>query len=154
MNVGTFQDLQPYIACADYLVQLSDREGFGYSVLEALTQNTAVICTPFETTKELGVVDGENGYIVPFDMNFDVHKLLDVPRFNYHWDNEKIRKDWEKLLKMEPEKPKNRGLVRIRITGNYGDMQLNRMVHEGEVLYMTKFRAKLVVKMGYGEILK
>lgn len=151
VNVGTFQDLQPYIARADYMVQLSDQEGFGYSVLEALTRNTAVICTPFETTKELAVIDGKNGYIVPFDLDFDVRKLLNVPRFTYTWNNDMIRRQWEELLS---KKPKKKQLVRIKITGEYGDVVLKRRVHKGEVLYMTKDRAKLVVKMGYGEILK
>ena len=76
INVGTYHELQPYIAKADYLVQLSDQEGFGYSVVEALANNTAVICTPFATTSELKVVDGKNGYIVPFNLEFDVTKLL------------------------------------------------------------------------------
>lgn len=151
VNVGTCDNLQPYVRKADYLVQLSDQEGFGYSVLEALVQHTAVICTPFSTTKELGVVDGQNGYIVPFDMDFDVHKLLAVPRFKYYYDIKGIRKDWEKLFK---EEFKSKGLKRVKITRLYGDMVLKRQVKPGEVLYMKKDRAELVVKNGYGEILK
>ena len=154
INVGTFHELQPYIARADYLVQLSDREGFGYSVLEALTVGTAVICTPFGTTKELGVVDGENGYILPFDLNFDVEKLLTVPSFTYTWDNTKIRKQWDRILKHKPKKkPKPKNMVEVFITGEYNDIELHRVVRRGERLFMSEQRARAVSQAGYCKIL-
>ena len=46
--------------------------------------------TPFESIKDLGVEDGVNGYVVPFDMDFDVNKLRKVPKFSYEYDNDKI----------------------------------------------------------------
>lgn len=145
VNIGTFHNLQPYIAKADYLVQLSDQEGFGYSVLEALENNTAVICTPFSTTKELGVIDGQNGYIVPFDMNFDVKKLLGVPTFTYRWDNVAIKKKWSKLFNSKP-KPKEYVLTEALV--NYRDLVLDRMVRKGEILRMLKSRAEYIAEKG------
>ena len=137
VNVGTFGDLQPFIKKADYLVQLSDREGFGYSVLEALLNKTAVICTPFETTKELGVIDGYNGYIVPFNMVFDVNKLLEVPEFEYSYDNDEIREEWSRLLgeqkKAEYEPKKT---IKVRVLKEYFDNDLRRMMRPGEVAEM------------------
>lgn len=146
MNVGTFQDLQPYIAKADYLVQLSDHEGFGLSVLEALLNQTAVICTPFETTKELGVIDGVNGYIVPFNMQFDVNKLLDVPVFEYSWDNEAIKKKWSRLLKAKPKSKKiPRGMAMVEVIRPYNDLQLNKHLRTGYQFAVTKDRAEELI---------
>lgn len=140
LNVGTYQDLQPFISKADYLVQLSDQEGFGYSVLEALITGTAVICTPFKTTKELGVVDGENGYVIPFDLTFDVNKLLNVPQFTYKWDNKSIKAKWKRLIdKKIKAKP---GYVRVRVIKGYKDLQLHQQVEEGRIMTVTEERAK------------
>lgn len=155
INVGTYHDLQPYISRADYLVQLSDQEGFGYSVAEALINNTAVICTPFETTKELHVADGQNGYIVPFDMDFDVHKLLDVPVFEYTYDNDRIIKQWRKLLgNKKPLHNYNPSeLITVRVNTTYSDIVLNQMLHPGDVIQMTRDRAIYLQNMRFVKIL-
>ena len=150
VNVGTFQELQPFIARADYLVQLSDQEGFGYSVAEALANNTAVICTPFTTTKELGVEDGVNGYIVPFNMQFDVKKLLNVPQFEYEYNNKPIIAKWKKIIgTLKPKhtyKPPERVLVKV--ISEYKDMQLKKMLYPGDVLRMDVDRVAEIQKVG------
>lgn len=143
VNVGTFHDLQPYIAKADYLVQLSDQEGFGYSVLEALINGTAVICTPFETTKELGVIDGKSGYIIPFDMDFDVTKLLNVPQFTYTYHNETIKEKWVELLMCDhKEKQKRQQELIVRVLVPYKDLELDKYLKRGETLSMREERAR------------
>lgn len=143
VNVGSFQDLQPFIRKADYLVQLSDQEGFGYSVLEALVNNTAVICTGFETTKELGVVDGENGYIIPYDLDFDVKKLLRVPEFEYSYTetNERIRKNWLKILNTRKAVQEEPDMIPVKVRVQYSDMALDRNMSVGEILRMPRERA-------------
>lgn len=146
VNVGTYHDLQPYISRADYLVQLSDQEGFGYSVLEALINGTAVICTPFKTTKELGVVDGESGYIVPFDMSFDVAKLLSVPQFEYKYNNDRIKKQWAKLLAFRPKKKQRQQALTVRVLMPYKDIELNKYLKRGEVLTMSEERAEYLAE--------
>lgn len=83
---------------ADYLVQLSDTEGFAYSVYEAMQVKTPCIITPFASGKEQ-IQDGVNGYIVPFDMNnINFDKILNnipvVPDFKELGKEE----DWVKLL--------------------------------------------------------
>ena len=144
VNVGLFQGCQEYIARADYLVQLSDCEAYPYSVLEALTNNTAVIVTPFDSAKEQGVVDGVNGYVVPFDMDFDVHKLLDVPQFEYEYDNNAIIKQWRELLgnkrpkyDYHPEKE-----VMVVVIERYADIELGRTLNIGDKLLMREERAQ------------
>ena len=150
VNVGSFQNLQPYIAKADYLVQLSDQEGFGYSVVEALANNTAVICTPFETTKELGVIDGENGYIVPFDLKFDVRKLLQVPQFEFLYDNKSVIAKWKKAIgDLKPKhsyKPPEGTMVKV--ISQYRDLKLDRQMRPGDVLWMDADRVAEIQKVG------
>lgn len=84
------------IVKADYLVQLSDTEGFAYSVYEALQTKTPCIITPFLSGAEQ-ITDGVNGYIVPFDLtDIDLNKIINnipvVTSFNElgkeeHWIN-------------------------------------------------------------------
>lgn len=154
VNVGAFQDIQPFIAKADYLVQLSDQEGFGYSVAEALENHTAVLCTPFETTKELGVKDGVNGYIIPFDLDFDLTKLYNIPKFDFTYDNESIRKKWKKIFDAKPKKNKgSEELVETRVKIAYTDIALNKFLNVNQHVMMTKVRAEEVAAKGYIEIL-
>lgn len=149
VNAGAFEDMRPYIKRADYLVQLSDQEGFGYTIIEALTSGTAVICTPFETTKELGVIDGKNGYVVPFDMGFDVEKLLKVPRFKYTYSNNAIVEHWKQLLgDSEPSHNYviDDSVVLVEVLRSYRDNKLNRLLNPGEVIKMTQDRADYVME--------
>ena len=97
-NMGRRLDVQNFMQKADYVVQLSSVESFGNTVLEALTLNVPLICTPVPSFKEIGVVDGVNAHVIPFDMNFDVHTLLDIPHFSFEYDNERIKKLWREQL--------------------------------------------------------
>lgn len=143
VNVGTFQDLQPFIKKADYLVQLSDREGFGYSVLEALINNIPVIVTPFKTTEELGVKDGVNGYVVPFNLEFDPRILLEVPKFEYSYDNESIEAKWREIFgestpSHEYIPPKTK---KVKVLRDYFDVVLKRNLKQNDVVEMEIARA-------------
>ena len=97
-NLGCRMDIQNYMQKADYIVQLSTYESFGNTVMEALTLNVPLICTPVPSFFEIGVVDGVNAHVVPFDMNFNVKKLLDVPEFDFQYDNEKRICQWKEIL--------------------------------------------------------
>lgn len=148
-------DILPYIKMADYLVQLSDSEAFGYSIIEALEVGTAIITTPLDVLAELGIEDGKYGYTVPFDVDgFDCKQLLDIPQFEFKWDNAKIIKKWRKLLgntkpqrKYKPESEK-----RVKITKKYQDMVFNRVLNVGEIVSMTPNRAEMIVGAGFGQI--
>ena len=73
---GVIRNPMPIINQADYLVQLSDTEGFAYSVYEALQCKTPCIITPFASGNEQ-ITDGVNGYIVPFDLkNIDFCRII------------------------------------------------------------------------------
>ena len=152
VNMPAMANIHPYIQKADYLVQLSDAEAYSMSVLEALSLNTAVIATPFPSLFEEGFVDGQTGHVVPFDMNFDVKKLLNVPEFEFEYDNESIIKQWREILgnKKPKMKYKPQELVTMRCTHKYYDSELQRIVRIGEVLKVTEQRAARVCGAGYG----
>ena len=146
VNMGLEMDIQPYIRSADYLIQLSDSECWSYSILEALTQGTAVIVTPFPSGEEMGIMDGENGYIVPYDMNFDVSKLLNIPQFTYEYDNTQIKRQWEKIFK---QKQKKRSKWEVQVIQKYHDVLFDKTMEVGEIVSMPVERAKKIIDLGY-----
>lgn len=134
------------IAAADYLVQLSDNEGFCYSIVEALQCGTAVITTPLDVLPEIGFKDGVHGYIFPMDMNRDVQCMLNVPRFVYTYDNEPSRQKWMQLI------GKSEGVhesVRLKCIKPYQDMILGRRIQQGEVITVSRIRAEEIIKCEY-----
>ena len=152
-------DVKDYFAKCDYLVQLSDSEGFGYSIVEALEMGVPVITTPITVLNELGFKEGEDGYIVPFDME-DVRpeRFLEIPTDpSYRGDNnEHIKKQWQQVLgKSKPtgDYLKQGNTVQLEIIENYFDMELGRELIQGEVVMMRKARARLIVGCGKAVIL-
>ena len=151
-------NIKDYISRCDYLVQLSDSEGFGYSIVEALELGVPVITTPVTVLDEIGFKDGQDGYIVPFDMeDIKAEKFLDIPETQWAWDNGKIKKQWQQLLgKSKPtgEYLKNGSTVNLEIIESYFDMELGRNMTVGEVVTMRRVRANLIVGCGKAVIVK
>lgn len=90
-------DIRDCIAEADWLVQLSDTEGYSYSLLEALCLGTPVIVTDMPSNREMQIKDGENAIVLPMDMsNIPADRIVKgLKGFSY-----KPRKDnWGKILK-------------------------------------------------------
>lgn len=132
-------DIWDYLANADYTVLLSDSEGLPYTVQESLQYKTPCIVTDIEGCTEL-IKDGINGYVVPLDMNFDVKKLLKIPKCP-EYNNHALEK-WldylgdgvyiEKEIKKEEERK-----MKVKATAEYAkrnlkDTGLNRIPKEGE----------------------
>ena len=152
-------ELKSFIEDADYLVQLSDIEAFCYSIVEALELNTPVITTPIKVLSELGFKDGKNGYTIPFNLSkVDYNKIYNnIPKFVYKYDNDKIVKQWQKLL--GDSKPtgtyqsnSETTTMKIRIIEDYGDVELGRNVTAGEVLVMRTPRAQTIISAGKAEV--
>lgn len=151
---GLTHNIKPFMKAADYLVLLSGSEAFNYSLLEALELKTPVIVTPLAQNEDMKIVDGVNGYIVPFEVEgFDVKKLLKKPTFEYKNDNAEIVKQWRKLLgNTKPNrdyKPDEK--VMVRITNDYSDLVLKRDVKRGEEVLMDIGRALFIESRGYCE---
>lgn len=154
VNLKPTLDIAPYIKKADYLVQLSDAEGFCYSIVEALELGTAVITTPIEVLDEIGFKDKENGYIIPFDIvDDDIERIYNVPTFTYKYNNAKRVKQWRRLLDRKPKHLKDRPKALVRVTQAYKDMALYQTLTPGMVVEMPIDRAKEVQNMGFGVII-
>ena len=97
-NMGCRMDILNYMQKADYIVQLSTYEACSNTVIEALMLNKPLICTPVPCFFEVGVRNGVNAHVVPFDMDFDVNILLDIPKYSFNYDNDKRVKAWKKIL--------------------------------------------------------
>lgn len=85
----------------DYVVQLSDTESFCYTMYESLMLGVPVLVTPFPNAKQ-EIKDGENGYILPFDMNISKDKMKqiynNIPK-NVKYKQEGVKELWQELLK-------------------------------------------------------
>lgn len=146
-------DILSFVKSADYLVQLSDMEGFCYSIVEALELGTAVITTPIDVLSEIGFVDMVNGYMVPFEItdDLDVDMFRKIPKFEYKYDNEPRIAQWRKIL--GNKKPKRKydpsKMPTCRITRDYFDVEFGRNMKAGEIVKMSMTRANTVRDAGY-----
>lgn len=143
INMKPTLNVQDYIKKADYLVQLSDEEAYSYAILEALVNNTAVLATPFPSLFEQGFKDGETGYIVPFDMKFDVKKLQKVPIFTFLSSNEPIIESWQEILgNPQPREPKKtEDVVLVKVLKYYRDIEFDEYLDKGTEVVMRQPRA-------------
>jgi len=158
INMPATTDIQPYIANADYLVQLSDPvESFGYSSMEALTLGTPIITTYQPALEELGYVDGVHGHTVPDDMEFDVNILWDIPKVKFTYSNKAAIKKWREILgNTKPTHSYNYddSPVQVKVITDYHDIELNKLLHKGAILEMRRERAEHVQDNGYVMILE
>ena len=146
-------DIGAWIQKADYLVQLSDEEAFCYSIFEALELGTAVLTTPLGILDEFSIQDGVHGYVIPYEVDgFDCRKLLNIPKFDYPYDNTSIIKQWRKVL--GNTKPKHtykpEELITVHITRPYFDTELRRNMNPGDIINVKQYRADLIINAGFG----
>lgn len=130
-------DITNFIANADYLVQLSDNEGYCYSVIEALTQKVPVIVTPCPVFEELGLKNKENCYILDFNMkNIPIEDIYNnIPKFEYEAPKDR----WNELLiegESSYQEERNKR-YKVRATEQYQrnkitDSELGRIPKQGE----------------------
>lgn len=116
-------DISSYIVNNDYLVQLSDSEGYCYSAVEALSLGIPVIATDMPVLKEIGLENEKNGYILDFDLkNVDVNKIYNnIPKnFNYKIINSNFE---EVLVKGKPDyKPLKDNKVELKCIKKFYDI--------------------------------
>ena len=146
-------DIAPYLKMADYYVSLSDAEGYGYSMVESLINGTPLITTPITVLPELGFEDGKHGHIVPFDMEFDVNILMDIPTFTYKRTNTKSIRQWREILgdtkpkhDYKPNMEKGRF---VKVIKPYFDVELQQDLVKGQELYFKEERARIVANAGF-----
>lgn len=66
--MGAMDNIQSYMVKNDYVVQLSDNEGFCYSIHEALQVGVPVIVTDWKGVRS-SVMDGVNGFVLPMNIS-------------------------------------------------------------------------------------
>ena len=143
-------DVADFIADADYLVQLSDCEGYNYSALEALCNGVPVITTPLPILEEMGMKDSENCIVLPFDMSdIQVKRIVKgLKKFKYE-----PRSDaWDQLLEpgASTYNKKEEALVPIKCVSAYFDTELQHNVYRNQIIYVKRNRAKLIIDAGFG----
>lgn len=95
---GYKDDIRNEIKEADYLVSLSDTEGFSYSTYEALQLLTPCIVTDYPSAKEQ-IEDGVNGYILDFNLtNWD--KILKNKIILTKFVEKSSEKDWIEIISL------------------------------------------------------
>ena len=145
-------DVLDFIADADYLVQLSDTEGYSYSIVEALSVGTPVIVTDIPVAAEQGVVNGKTGFILPFDMS-------DVPVEQIYKGLKKFtytprESHYETVLVKGKAKyaEERKGTVTVQARMRYNDLELGRVVDKGEAIDVKPERADVLIAKGLAEI--
>lgn len=125
-------DIWDYLADADYTALLSRYEGLPYTVQESLQYGTPCIVSDIPGCTEL-IKDGVNGYVLPKDMNFDVTKLLNIPKLK-EYDNKAKEKWMDYLGNPIYKNKKEKTMARVLVTHEDGfrDILLNRHVDYGE----------------------
>lgn len=146
-------DISPFIARADYLVQLSDIEGFCYSIVEALSLKVPVITTPVDVLGEIGFIDGVDGYIVPFDGDMRVERFTRIPKIRYEYDNSELINKWRTILGRGNPTYTPR-IKRMRILTTFKDSATNRTYKQGSTVYMLQEIAQKAKSAGYAKEVK
>lgn len=141
-------NLENFVAASDYLVQLSDNEGYCYSVAESLCLGTPVIVTDCPVFRELGVKDGKNGFILPFDMStVPIKKIYKgLPPFEY-----KPKEDtWGEILEKgrSTYKQELEDKVYVEVVMEYYDLQLKQMMKPKTIMAVSQARAEVLVSGG------
>ena len=100
----------------------------------------------------MGIADGQNGYIVPFDVDsFDVKKILKIPKFHYVHENSVIIEQWRSIL--GNTKPKNnykpKAEIEVEVTVEYFDLKRNELMKIGTRCTMSFIRAMELQGVGY-----
>ena len=154
-------DIWDYLAEADYTVLLSDSEGLPYTVQESLQYKVPCIVTDVGGCTEL-IKDGVNGYVVPLDMNFDVRKILNIPKCS-EYDNNSLE-DWLKYLgyngKIDKEEIIKKSMeekeimMKVKVLMKFTDMEENCERKVGEEFECEKDRAEYLAENKAVEILE
>ena len=142
-------DLTDQVASADYLVQLSDGEGYCFAVAEALTLGTPVIVTPCPVFEEIGVEDGKNAIVLPFGMEFIPTDRIKKGIKSFKYEPKKDR--WDEILVPGERDPEKKTLY-CRVIEKYYDIQFATTMNKGEVFSVDRDRAEYLAKLGLVEI--
>ena len=153
MQKKTRKDVRPYIAEADYILQLSnDMETYCYTINEALGYGVPIVTTPLSILKELPIT--ENEHIV---LNWDCSNVDEVAKnifekqvkkFNYSPPQD----SWVDILEKEKSKYEEEKNMKYLVEAlnvykdkNIKDNELNRIPEEGEQWVVSSERKEVLL---------
>ena len=144
-------DITNYIANSDYLVQLSDNEGFCFSAVESLMLSVPVIMTKLPVLKEIGVIDRKNAFLLDLDMkDIPVKEIYEgLPEFTY----EPPKSDWDKYLKGKSNYEPNKQ-VKVYANKTFDDVEDGRHHNIEETFYTSLWRANYLHDVGVVEFVE
>lgn len=129
-------DISSYLEKADYVVQLSDTESFGLTVNESLVLGTPVVVMELPIWKELGIKNGEHGYIIDDINKFDCSLLYkDLGTIKYECPKDK----WGKYI---GDKSDYDGLenVKVEILETIDDIKTGARYKKGDIVEFPRWR--------------
>ena len=141
-------DIRNYITDADYLVQLSDTEGYCYSVMEAWILNTMTITTPVPSFYEQGLIESLNGYVIDYDMN-NLDKFVDLIYtgvHNFTWNAPKDK--YDELLIKEPNTYNPKDFIKVKAIQTFYDTFRDTWVMKDTTILIDKKDKKEYIKLG------
>lgn len=146
-------DIWDYIKEANYVVQLSDTEGWCYSINEGLQYGIPAIATNFDSVTET-IKDGYNGYILNMDLsNVDINKIVNKIPKKFKYEPLGTMQDWENLLgehkKLYDYIPNN--TVKIKIIKDYYDIELKTKIKAEQERETTRERAEVLINSNVAE---
>lgn len=150
-------DVRPYIAEADYVLQLSnDMETYCYTINEALGYGVPIVTTPLSIVKELPIDDN-----MRIELEYDCSNVNEVARQIFEKEvkpfNYKIPKDeWDKLLEKGEStyKEVNNMKVKVKAISNFNDLEEEQKRKIGDEWICSKERADFLKEHNAVEILE
>ena len=147
-------DIRPFIADADYLVQLSDdMESYCYSINEALSYGTRIIRTPLSVAKELNIPENAE-IVVDWDMS-NAEKVAEAvfqPKKPFKYTPP--ADGWGDILVREKSDYEyDGGAVTVQPIKRYYDLKLQRQMDIwSESFEVEEERARFLARQGLVEI--
>ena len=144
------EDVRPYIADSDWMVQLSDdMESYCYSINEALGYGTRIIRTPLSVAKELKFPK-QAELVCEWDMSNadEIAEKVFEPKQDFVYTPPKD--NWDKILTNDPSKYKpNTTKVLVRCVERYNDIELKKTIEPNSPPYeVTYDRARKLCRLG------
>ena len=147
-------NIRPFLATVKgkgYGVQLSDTEGDCYFTRECEAIGLPLLVTPVPSFAEQGLIDGENCYYLPFDMEeIDVCKIVNkIPEYKAYCKPD----GWDKILvSSESTYNPNDDRIKVKPIRKYFDKALQqRMTPDSPPFETDRIRGEMLCDVGVCE---
>lgn len=151
-------DVRPYIAMADWVLQLSnDMETYCYTTNEATGYGVPIITTPLSVYKEFTDITDNERLI----LNWDCSNVDDIAKQIFEKKVKPFKKeppvdDWEKFLVKSKStyKEELKTNVKVKAKKGYYDLDIEKDIAKDEEYIVSKPRAEYLKSINFVEIKK